>query len=64
MNDGLVVADGAPREVFRQYGLLRQIKLGVPFATNVAVALAGAGLDIDPHIVDEDELTEAICALK
>ena len=64
MNDGLVVADGRPSEVFKQYGLLRQIKLGVPYVTNVAVALHGAGLDIDPHIIGEDELVEAICALK
>lgn len=64
MNDGLVVADGKPSEVFKQYGLLRQIKLGVPYVTNVAVALHGAGLDIDPHIISEDELVEAICALK
>lgn len=64
MNDGLVVADGKPSEVFKQYGLLRQIKLGVPYVTNVAVALHGAGLDIDPHIIGEDELVEAICALK
>lgn len=64
MNDGLVVADGKPRDVFGQYGLLRQIKLGVPYATNIAIALHDAGLDIDPHIVGEDELTEAICALK
>ena len=64
MNDGLVVADGKPSEVFKQYGLLRQIKLGVPYVTNVAVALHAAGLDIDPHIVGEDELVEAICALK
>lgn len=64
MNDGLVVADGKPSEVFKQYGLLRQIKLGVPYVTNVAVALHGAGLDIDPHIVGEDELVEAICALQ
>ena len=63
MNDGLVVADGKPSEVFKQYGLLRQIKLGVPYVTNVAVALHAAGLDIDPHIVGEDELVEAICAL-
>lgn len=64
MNDGLVVADGKPSEVFKQYGLLRQIKLGVPYVTNVAVALHAAGLDIDPHIIGEDELVEAICALK
>lgn len=64
MNDGLVVADGKPSEVFKQYGLLRQIKLGVPYVTNVAVALHAAGMDIDPHIVGEDELVEAICALK
>lgn len=64
MNDGLVVADGKPSEVFKQYGLLRQIKLGVPYVANVAVALHAAGLDIDPHIVGEDELVEAICALK
>ena len=64
MNDGLVGADGKPSEVFKQYGLLRQIKLGVPYVTNVAVALHGAGLDIDPHIIGEDELVEAICALK
>lgn len=64
MNDGLVVADGKPSEVFKQYGLLRQIKLGVPYVTNVAVALHATGLDIDPHIVGEDELVEAICALK
>lgn len=64
MNDGLIVADGKPSEVFKQYGLLRQIKLGVPYVTNVAVALHAAGLDIDPHIVGEDELVEAICALK
>ena len=64
MNDGLVVADGKPSEVFKQYGLLRRIKLGVPYVTNVAVALHAAGLDLDPHIVGEDELVEAICALK
>ena len=64
MNDGAIAADGRPKEVFAQYGLLRKIKLGVPFATNVAVALHSAGLDVDPHIATEEELLEQICRLK
>lgn len=64
MNDGAIAADGSPKEVFAQYGLLRKIKLGVPFATNVAVALHSAGLDVDPHIATEEELLEQICRLK
>ena len=63
MNDGKIVLDGKPADVFKEYKLLTKIKLGVPYVTQLAVTLAKAGMDVDPRITDEEALVESLCRL-
>lgn len=63
MNDGLVVFDDKPQEVFKNYSQLVQIKLGVPYVTQLAVTLKKAGVNVGENTVDEDALVEELCQL-
>lgn len=63
MNDGMIVLDGRPAEVFKEYKLLTKIKLDVPCVTRLAVTLAEAGMDVDPGITDEEALVDSLCRL-
>lgn len=63
MNDGKVVLDGKPADVFAEHKLLTKIKLGVPCVTRLAVTLAEAGIAVDPRITDEEEFVDSLCRL-
>ncbi len=63
MNDGKVMLDGRPADVFKEYELLTKIKLDVPCVTRLAVTLAKAGMDVDPTITDEEALVDSLCRL-
>lgn len=63
MNDGKVMLDGKPADVFKEYKLLTKIKLDVPCVTRLAVTLAEAGMDVDPTITDEEALVDSLCRL-
>ena len=63
MNDGKVVLDGKPADVFAEHKLLTKIKLGVPCVTRLAVTLAEAGIAVDPRITDEEAFIDSLCRL-
>ncbi|MEG1394154.1 MAG: energy-coupling factor transporter ATPase [Clostridia bacterium] len=63
MNEGKIVADDIPQNIFSQYELLTSIKLSVPTVTQIAVTLNKLGMDIQPNIISQDKLVEALCQL-
>ena len=64
MDRGRLAMDGAPREVFKDSERLRELKLELPFTIELASVLRRAGLDSPEGILFEEELAEAVCALK
>ena len=64
MNEGKVVLDGAPREVFTEIDLLKKIGLDVPEATELTDMLNKDGFGFDKHILDIDELFDEIVRIK
>lgn len=63
MNEGQIIADGAPEKVFSDYAVIEKSKLELPVSTWVAKILSEKGFAISPCLTDE-ELTEEICRLK
>ncbi|MFW5631865.1 MAG: energy-coupling factor transporter ATPase [Acetivibrio ethanolgignens] len=63
MDDGKVVMQGTPREVFSQVELLKQYRLDVPQVTLLAHELRKKGLPIKGGILSIDELVEEITGL-
>ena len=57
MDEGKVVMQGAPREIFSRVEELRRLRLDVPQVTELAYELRKAGLDIKPGILTVEELT-------
>ncbi|MDO5424674.1 MAG: energy-coupling factor transporter ATPase [Eubacteriales bacterium] len=64
MDDGKVVMQGTPREIFSQVDTLKQYRLDVPQVTLLAHELRKAGLDLPEGILSRDELVEKLCQLK
>ena len=60
MNDGLVVMDGKPREVFAQVEKLKSIGLTVPDTVELLYELRGAGCDLPLTAITVDECADAI----
>lgn len=63
MDQGQVVMEGIPREVFSQVEELQKYRLDVPQATMLAYELQKKGLEIPSGILKAEELVEAICRL-
>ena len=63
MDDGKVVMQGTPREIFSQVETLKSYRLDVPQATLLAWELKKAGLDLPDGILTREELVEALCRL-
>ena len=61
MNEGRLVMQGTPREVFSQVEKLEEYNLTVPVATRLSYELKRSGLNIPSGILDKKELCEAIC---
>ena len=51
-----------PRELFRSREMLKSLKIDVPAVTSLAAGLYERGFNVDPGIIDEKELTDAVCA--
>lgn len=62
MSDGKLYGVYSPRELFAQTELLRSLHIEPPSVTAIAEGLNERGFGVDPSIVDEDELVEAIVA--
>ena len=63
INEGSVMIDGTPREVFSRYKELEAIGLAAPSMTYLAQELREKGLDIPADILTIDEAEEAILRL-
>lgn len=55
INDGEMIFDGAPREVFAEVDLLHKIGLESPQSTELVKKLKGAGFDVDIYAIGEEE---------
>ena len=60
MNDGLVVMDGKPREVFTRKKELEDIGLAVPDTVSLLFSLREAGMDVPVDAITVEECEEAI----
>lgn len=60
MNQGEILYDGAPREVFRHYRELEQVGLAAPQVTYIMHALKAEGLDVDENATTIREARETI----
>ncbi len=64
MDDGRLVMQGSPREVFSQVEALKRLRLDVPQATLLAFELQKRGLPLPDGILSNEELVDELCQLK
>ena len=60
MDQGKVVLQGTPREIFTQVERLKKLRLDVPQVTELAFELRKKGLDVPLGILSIDELVESL----
>ena len=63
MDKGKVLMDDKPEEVFSRVEELKAVGLDIPQATELIYELNRYGLDLDTHIINEDECAEALIKL-
>ncbi len=63
MEQGKIVLQGTPRQVFSQVKVLKEIGLDVPQVTELAYRLKAEGLDIPLDVLKVEEMVDAICRL-
>lgn len=64
MDNGKVLFNGNPKQVFSNVIQMKEIGLDVPQVTEVAFLLKQAGVEIDDTILTIEEMVDAICRLK
>lgn len=64
IENGSIVLDDTPVNVFSEVEKVKGIGLDVPQVTEVAYLLKKAGFDVDTHILTNQELVERLCQLK
>ena len=63
MDQGRIVLEGTPGEVFSKAGRLKELGLDVPALTELALKLRKKGVQL-PEILTEDEMVVELCRLK
>ncbi|MBQ0099129.1 MAG: energy-coupling factor transporter ATPase [Firmicutes bacterium] len=64
LDEGEVVLDGTPNEIFSKKEVINKLGLELPFVTEIANKLTENGIEIDGEVLTEDGLVEALCKLK
>jgi energy-coupling factor transporter ATPase len=64
LDEGRMVMDGTPAEVFKRVDELRNVGLDVPLAASIAHRLRSRGVPLEGEILNEEDLRRAISALK
>ena len=62
MDEGSVILDGTPAEVFRDVEKLREVGLDVPLAASLAHRLRARGIPIEGDILNTADLRAALSA--
>ncbi len=60
IDDGKILTDGTPRQVFAQQDALRAVGLDVPQPTALCAALREAGIDLPDTVLTPEECADAI----
>ncbi len=63
MNEGKIIDDDTPKNVFSRYAQLEAVKLATPPVTGLAIKLNQAGIPIDTNVTTQQELVEQLCRL-
>lgn len=63
MDDGKIVMDGTPREIFSRVRELKSYRLDVPQVTELAFELKEAGVDVPDGILSQKELMDCLLPL-
>ena len=61
MDEGRMVMQGTPREVFSQVDKLKELRLDVPQVTLLAHELKEKGVPLSDGILTIDELVDELC---
>jgi len=61
MEDGKIVLQGTPRQVFAQVDVLKKLGLDVPQVAELASQLSKAGLNVPSDILTVDEMVRYLC---
>lgn len=64
MDEGEIIMEGTPRNVFSQVETMKNIGLDVPQVTELAYELKKAGISISTEILNVDEMVNALCQLR
>ena len=64
MDNGEIKLEGAPRKVFSNVELMKELGLDVPQVTELAYELKKSGIDISTEILNIDEMVNALCQLR
>ncbi|HHY69471.1 MAG TPA: energy-coupling factor transporter ATPase [Bacillota bacterium] len=64
MNEGKIVMQGTPRDVFEEEELISDLGLDVPPIGKLSRMLASHGVPIDSNALSVDELVDELCQLK
>ena len=62
-DEGKILTQGTPAEVFSKVELLKKHRLSVPQATELNYKLRGCGFDLPECVLDEKEFAEAVVGL-
>ena len=63
MDDGKILLDAPPKEVFSHVSLLKQVGLDVPQATEIIHELRRSGINLPDDIITDEECVEALSSL-
>lgn len=63
IDDGKILLDGTPKDVFSYYDILKKVGLDVPQVTEIAYQLNSLGIDIKSNVLTEDELVNELVKL-
>jgi energy-coupling factor transport system ATP-binding protein len=61
MEEGQIVMEGSPREIFAQVDRLKELRLDVPAMTELSATLRKEGVKISPDILTVEEMVVALC---
>jgi energy-coupling factor transport system ATP-binding protein len=64
MDQGNIILEGTPREIFSQVPVMKKIGLDVPQVTELAYELKNSGIKIDTNILSIDEMVNVLCQLR
>jgi len=64
MDNGSIITEGNPRDVFSKVEMMKKIGLDVPQVTELSYELAQSGVNISQEILNVDEMVNALCQLR